>query len=186
MVEGELTGVLDKEEFNAAGVHGDPEKVVIADPENAQLDQAWLSYNYGKTGVKAGRQVITLDGHRWVGHVGWRQNRQTYDAAAFTASPIEGLNLFYGYLANVIRIFGSDAPSEGANAEDFESDSHLLNASYSLGSYGKVTGYGYFLDLEDAPGKIAGSDTIGISYAGTCTAVKDFPFGVYLGIRQPV
>jgi hypothetical protein len=34
----------------------------------------------GKLSGKIGRQVITMDNHRFVGHVGWRQDRQTFDA----------------------------------------------------------------------------------------------------------
>jgi len=180
MIEGEFTGVSDKDVYNAAGVHGDSDKAVIADPENAQLEQAWGSYSYGGISAKAGRQVIALDGQRWIGHVGWRQNRQTYDAITLKGSPMDGVNLTYGWIGNVIRIFGDSAPDEGGNAGEFESNSHILNASYNAGELGTFTGYGYFLDLEDTPGKIAGSDTVGVSYKGTYKLNEDTPLGVYL------
>lgn len=180
MAEGEFTLVADKDSYNAAGVHGDADAAVIADPENAQLDQLWLSYSLQDTRAKAGRQVLTLDNHRWIGHVGWRQNRQTYDAATFRNTSIENLTLFYGYIDNVVRIFGDDAPSSGANAKEFGSDSHLINVACNGGDLGVVTVFGYFLDLDDSPGKIAGSETIGISYKGRCTAIEDVPLGVYL------
>ncbi len=51
---------------------------VIADPETTELDQAFVQYKKDKFTAKVGRQVITLDGHRFVGHVGWRQDRQTF------------------------------------------------------------------------------------------------------------
>jgi len=54
---------------------------IIADPETTELDQAYVQYKQGKFIAKLGRQVLTLDNHRYVGHVGWRQDRQTFDAA---------------------------------------------------------------------------------------------------------
>ena len=180
MAEGEFTFIADKDSYNAAGVHGDTNKASIADAENVQLDQLWLSYKHEDTSIKAGRQLATLDNHRWLGHVGWRQSRQTYDAVTVQNTSIENLTLFYGYIDNVVRIFGDEAPSSGGNAEEFGSDSHLVNAAYQVGEYGTITGYGYFLDLDDSPGKIAGSDTIGASYKGTCTAHENMPISLYL------
>lgn len=180
MVEGDFNLVSDKDSYNAAGVHGDSDKAVIADPENAQLDQAWVSYAYEGYNAKAGRQVIALDNQRWIGHVGWRQSRQTYDAVTLQGAPIEGVSMQYSYIANVVRIFGDSAPSDGANASEFGSSSHLLNASWAGGNAGKFTAYGYILDLDDSPGKIAGSDTFGISYAGEWDATEGLPLGVYL------
>ena len=43
---------------------------VIADPETTELDQAFVKYAQGSFVAKLGRQVITYDGHRFVGHVG--------------------------------------------------------------------------------------------------------------------
>jgi len=182
MVEGEFTFVADEDSFNAAGISGDPAKVVIADPESTQLDQAWLGYTGSgdTTGFKAklGRQVIALDGQRWVGHVGWRQNRQTFDAATLGYTFGE-VDLTYGYIDNVVRIFGSEAPDAVAgNAGEFDAENHILNAKYKAGDAGTFTAYGYFLDME-APGKIAGSDTIGLSYDGS-VPVGEGKAGVYL------
>ena len=76
--------------------------------------------------------MIALDNHRFIGHVGWRQNRQTFDAVSVQNTSVENLNLFYGYVDNVVRIFGSEAPSTGANAGEADSESHLFNASYKV------------------------------------------------------
>ncbi|MDP6207965.1 MAG: hypothetical protein QGG01_06645, partial [Roseibacillus sp.] len=46
-----------------------------------EVNQLWAQYadeDYGK--IKLGRQIYTLDDHRFIGHVGWRQNIQTFDA----------------------------------------------------------------------------------------------------------
>lgn len=43
---------------------------VVADPEHTELDQACIQYKGDKLTGKIGRQVITMDNHRFVGHVG--------------------------------------------------------------------------------------------------------------------
>lgn len=54
---------------------------VIADPEAAEINRAWLSYaGVPDTVVKGGRQRINLDNQRFVGSVAWRQMEQTFDA----------------------------------------------------------------------------------------------------------
>ena len=62
---------------------------VIADPETTELDQAFVQYKQDKLTAKIGRQVITLDNHRYVGHVGWRQDRQTFDAVTINYAALE-------------------------------------------------------------------------------------------------
>ena len=175
MIGGEFTEVADRDDYNAAGVHGDPTRAAIADPENAELDQAWISYTDERFNLKVGRQLITHDGHRWIGHVGWRQNRQTFDAVSLGLNPAENLTLSYSYVGRVNRIFGDEAPGAGANARDFDSDSHLLHLNY-VADFATLSAYAYALDLDDAPGKIAGSNTVGISAAKTFSD----PFSLYL------
>ena len=52
---------------------------VIADAPHTELDQGYLQYKTDTVTFTGGRQVITYDTHRFVGHVGWRQDRcQTY------------------------------------------------------------------------------------------------------------
>ena len=48
---------------------------------------------------------MNIGNQRFVGTVGWRQNDQTYDAAAIIANPIEGLTAVYAFVWNVNRIF---------------------------------------------------------------------------------
>ena len=184
MAEGEFTWVADKDDYNAAGVHGDPDKAAIGDPESAQLDQLWLSHTHEDAMLRVGRQEINYDGQRWVGAVPWRQNRQTFDSAYLNwTCPKDIIHLQYAYVDNVVRIFGADAPGSGGNASEFDSNSHLANASFDFAEWGKLVGYGYFLDLDDAPGKVSGSDTFGLSHTATCPDER-FPVGTYLEVAQ--
>jgi hypothetical protein len=167
MLEGENVTVIGPEHnFNAAGSNDRPRKTPVADPPTTELNQAWLSYSYTNlVSLKVGRQRIVLDNHRFVGDVGWRQNMQTYDAATVTGKPIDGLTLFYGYVWDVRRFLG-DVSGLPAAARDFDSDSHLVNVSYSGWKYGRAVAYTYLLDLENRAGAANSSATYGGYFAG--------------------
>jgi hypothetical protein len=128
---------------------------VIADPESTELDQAFVQYQQGKVIAKVGRQVITLDNHRYVGHVGWRQDRQTFDAATLNYAPLDNLKMSYSYINKRNRIF--------AEVKDFDSKDHLLNVAYQTG-LGKLTAYSYLLEVDE--GTPNGLDTYGVSFKG--------------------
>ena len=128
---------------------------VVADPETTELDQAYVQYKADKFTAKVGRQVVTLDGHRFVGHVGWRQDRQTFDAANFMYQASEKLSGSYTYISKRNRIFGE--------ANDIDSKDHLLNVAYKT-SIGKVVGYAYLLETDN--GTDNGLDTYGVSFTG--------------------
>ncbi len=128
---------------------------VIADPEVTELDQGFLQYKSGIFTVKLGRQVMTFDNHRFIGHVGWRQDRQTFDGLAVKVTPNDALTISYNYIDERERIF--------AEAADQDSKDHLINVSYKT-PIGKVTGYAYLLELDNNTDN--GIDTFGIRLAG--------------------
>lgn len=94
----EYEGILaiDRTDYNGGNGAGPANRTVIADPESHELNQAWLSYAApsGLLFLKAGRQGVNLDDQRYVGTVGWRQNMQTLDAAAFTLNPTDDLQVY--------------------------------------------------------------------------------------------
>jgi len=150
--------------------NGVTDRPVIADPEITEVNQAYLRFDLGDvTQLDIGRREITLDNHRWVGHVGWRQNHQSFDAATLESQPNDKLKLLYAYVGNVNRIFGDNK----------QMDSHLLNLGYKLG-FGTLSGYAYILDYsQDADfglstqtfglrlnGAHKTSDTVKVRYVG--------------------
>jgi len=168
MIEAEnITALGGDNSYNAAGSNGQPGRPVVADPETTEINQVWLGYTCTNiVSAKLGRQRIALDNHRFVGDVGWRQNMQTYDAVGATVTPAKDLNLYYGYVWQVNRVFGDVSGLPPANT-DFESDSHLISASFSGCEFGKVTGYGYLLDLENDLGFGNSCATYGLSFVGS-------------------
>ena len=129
---------------------------VIADPEHTELDQGYIQYKNDDFSAKLGRQVITMDGHRFVGHVGWRQDRQTFDALSAKYAPVKDLTLQYAYITQRNRIFAQDA--------DLDSKDHIIHAAYKT-AFGTLTGYGYLLEVDN--GTDNALDTFGVSFAGS-------------------
>jgi hypothetical protein len=128
---------------------------VIPDPETTEVDQAYLQYSTDKLSARFGRQVITYDNQRYIGHVGWRQDRQTFDAMRLSYSPSDAVTLDYAFLNQRNRIF--------AEARDVPAKDHLLNLGYQTG-FGKLSAYAYLLEVDN--GSDNALDTFGIRYAG--------------------
>jgi len=135
---------------------------VIADPETTELDQGFIQYKNDLVTAKLGRQVITMDNHRFVGHVGWRQDRQTFDAGSFKLTPMKNLTADYAYLMQRNRIFGEE--------KDIDSKDHLLNIGYKT-PFGKATAYAYLLEEDNSSEK--SYDTYGLRFAGKAEINSD-------------
>lgn len=153
--------VLGDDDFNST-TNSLSQYPVVADPEDTELNQAYLGYRgLGDTEFKLGRQRITLDDHRFVGNVGWRQNEQTYDAFTVNTKVGEKTSIFYGHVNNVNRIFGDHHPNPLAADMDVSAD--LANLSFKLGK-AKLTTYAYLIESDDNP--MASNSTLGARLRG--------------------
>lgn len=178
-VEFEHTEAADRNSYQAASVHGlGKNKTIIADPETSELNRLWIQYSGYDSTAKLGRQRIVLDGARFIGNVGWRQNEQTYDAVRLTNKSIPDLTLTYAYLWNVQRIFGSEGVT-AAGQDDFDSGSHLINVAYDKLANVKIKAYTYLLDLENRAGDNASNNSYGMSVAGKIPVTDALLFGYY-------
>ena len=129
---------------------------VIADPETTELDQGYLQYSGNGFTAKVGRQIIALDRQRFIGHVGFRHDRQTFDAVSLTYSPSESIKLIGAQLTQRNRLFAEEA--------DIQSQDTLLNAAFTT-SFGKFVAYAYLLEVDsDVDNSL---DTVGISFSGS-------------------
>jgi hypothetical protein len=152
---------LGSDDFNNTR-NGNTDYPTVADPDGTDINQFYIGYANDANKFKFGRQRINLDNQRFVGGVGWRQNEQTYDAVYFQNQSIENATITLGYMDRVIRIFG---PEDGTPAKDLSAENLLVNVGYKLGDLGNLTGYGYFLDMEDA--RAVSSSTIGLRLSGS-------------------
>ncbi len=144
-------------------VNGKTAYPVVADPDGTEINHAFITYaGIPDTTLAVGRQPVNLDNQRFIGTVGWRQNDQTFDAGAVINTSLPDTTLLYGYVTNVNRIFGDDHPFG-----DLDTETHLINASYDGWEFGKLTGYGYLIDLDDSALVGLDSKTFGARFSGS-------------------
>ncbi len=157
LIEGEnITHLVDDFNDTINGLAGYP---VVADPESTELNRLQLSFDGGEGfATTIGRQRVIRGDARYIGNVGFRQNEQTFDAAAFNFVPADNVTVSYTYFDRVHRIFGDDHP-----AGEFDLDAHALWASYTAGP-GTLSGFAILADVEDAAG--LSSSTWGVNYTG--------------------
>jgi hypothetical protein len=161
VVEGESVMHVGAEKFNDS-VNGRTQYPTVADPRDSSINQAYLRWRWhDKFEANAGRQAVNLDNQRWIGSVGWRQNDQTLDAAGVTLKPVKDMSLGYSHVWRVNRIFGRDS-AQGVWRDD---SIHLIRLSQDLPGFGSIVGYGYLLDIPDAPA--ASSQTLGARFSGS-------------------
>lgn len=161
-----VSALLEFEDVSAIGderydstVNGETDFPVVVDPESTEVNRVLLRYAREQGKLDLGRQVITLDNHRFVGDVGWRQNQQVYDAASALWTPLEELDVFYAFIGNVNRVFGDDSPQG-----DHRMASHLVNAGYDVAGWGRLAAYAYLLDYDSVD--VNSTDTFGGRFAG--------------------
>ncbi|MCB1643888.1 MAG: alginate export family protein [Pseudomonadales bacterium] len=150
---------LSDDDFNNTR-NGKASYPVVADPDGTDLNQFAIQYQSESLMMKLGRQRINVDNQRFIGGVGWRQNEQTYDALMIEGTGFEDISMTYVYISGVSRVFG---PEEGTPDKYLDSDSHIVHIGYKPTEKRSVVAYGYFLDLEDAPGVSA--STLGIRFS---------------------
>lgn len=169
LLEAQFVQKIGAHDFNDT-VNGKGRFPVVADPDNQEINQAWLSWS-GIRGAefKLGRQGINLDNERFIGTVNWRQNDQTFDSLLFNYTGIENAVFSYGYIHNVNRVFGDDHP-----LGDLDSNSHFVNLSYRFTDWIKVTGYGYQLKFDRLPAR--SSQIFGVRAVGKTSLTENWVF----------
>lgn len=113
----------------------------VADFKTTDLNQAYIDYSSDMGLFRLGRQEVIFDNARFVGNVGWRQNHQSFDALAWVAPADFPVAITAAYVNNVNTITGGN----------LRTDTYLLNASKDFEDVGKLTVYGYSLDVHAAP-----------------------------------
>ena len=112
---------------------------IINDPEVTELNRLQLTWTPNAAlAFTAGRQRILIDDQRFVGNVGWRQDEQTFDAVRADLA-FGRFKATYAYVDHVNRILGE--------MKDWDSDSHLLNATWSPAEAFRLQGFVYALDF---------------------------------------
>lgn len=143
------------------GLNDNVDRTFVGDPEQTELNQAWLQFNSSTPGfelnLRVGRQASPAVDERFIGSAGSRQGEQTFDAAILAArfGPQKRFSLEYGYIDKVQRIFDVDGL-------DYESDSHALRAAYVSDEIGVFSVFAVLLDLEQSAPELS-NQTYGVS-----------------------
>jgi hypothetical protein len=159
----ELEDVRALDEGYNSTANGRTQYPTVADPEGSEWNQAGIGWEpVAGTQFAIGRQRINLDNQRFFGSVGWRQNDQTFDAAAFTQTLGKNTSARYYYLQDAHRVFGNANPNP--LLAEYDIGGHLLNVSHVFGT-ATLTGYGYFVENEDLP--LTSNRIVGARFAGS-------------------
>ena len=160
---------LTGDDFNSTD-NGQVGYPTIADPDNVELNQAYLNYaSTNVTRITFGRQRLIYDNQRFFGNVGWRQNEQTFDALDGQHLFGNGLTVRYSYLDRVQRVFGNE--NSNNNLARWKLNANLLSISHAVGP-GTLTGYGYFIENQTLP--LTSHRNLGLRYV----AKHDAPDGI--------
>jgi hypothetical protein len=163
LAEGDLLWPLDSS-YNST-VNGKTVYPVVPDAETYELNRLQLTNtSIADTTLTLGRQRINLDDQRFVGNVGWRQNEQTFDSVRVVNKAIPGVTIDLSYVDQVNRVFGKESPVGRYNGSNW-----LANVSYQM-PVGKLTGFAYLLDFDEAPRD--SSSTVGLRFTGERPVAK--------------
>ena len=163
-----LTGLLEFEDvrqlggnhYNDGVAPAEP-YVSISDPEVTEINRAQLTWQIADGfSTTLGRQLITLDDQRFVGISNWRQDAKSSDAARFDFSR-GAFAATYVYLDSYNRHLAETA--------DWDSNSHLINASYAFSDAFKLVGFAYLLDF-DGSAASQSTDIYGVRVSGKADA----------------
>ena len=169
LVDFEALEIIGGEQYNSTA-NGLTDFPVVADPEDEEINQAYIGYSGLKgTVFKLGRQRITLDNHRFVGDVSWRQNEQTFDAFSVKGKFTDQLTFSYAHLNNANRVFGENNPNPALADMNLFGDLINLTIRFPVGA---LTGYAYLLEFEDNPA--SSQKNLGARFIGKHTLTKGF------------
>ena len=168
-VEVEDISELGPDTFNNT-INGVTDRPIVVDVDGTEINILTLASSHiPDSTTLVGRYHKVLDNARFIGDVVWRQNFQTFDGATFTNSTVKDLEIFYGYMWNVNRIFGEDSP-----VGDIDSANHIFHVNYRGLENTSTSFYSYLLDLTDLT--TASSRTFGGLASG------NFPLGGELNL----
>ena len=142
-IEGTTVNNFGYTNYNGT-INGNTKYDIIADPQQARMTQAYIDYKFGKTLIRAGRQIINLDNQRFIGAVDWRQMFQTFDALTIVDHTVDNLSLTGAYIYGINGV-KSQSLGTASNNEAYDTSSLLFNAKYKVVNELSVTVYNYML-----------------------------------------
>lgn len=148
--------------------NGKTQYEVIADPQQNELNQLWLSYKgLPDTEFKVGRQRIDFDNQRFISSVDWRQMQQTFDGLLITNTSLPNTTIKAGYLLKRQTVTST---VEGMQTP-------FVNLTYNFKDIGNLTSYAYLIDMNENHND--SNQTYGVRFDGSRKLTDDLT-GHYL------
>ncbi len=172
-----LNAVLEGVDVEALVDDYNPQKnnyETVADPDNARLTQAYISYTINKTTLFFGRKYVAIDDHRFIGTVDWRQMPQSFGVVGIQDNTIKGLNIL------IAGIYERKGILDRFNT-DWKADKMpiIIDVSYKVIPAVRVKAFGYLItDVHNtygvkADGKIDLGNGLKFSYLGEYAVQRD-------------
>lgn len=121
----ELSAIEQDDGFSSPSAGGN------AGTESSALTQAYLTYGFGDTSLKVGRQTLPKSLSPFAFSEGWQMFKNTYDAALVVNSSLPNTTLVYAFVERANRSVGdiSDFSKIGVYSDAYTADHvHMLTA----------------------------------------------------------
>ena len=169
-----FTAMIEGETLSRIGDDADEIHFLDNAGDGTELNQLWVQYKHEDFGhIKVGQQVYALDDLRFIGHVGWRQNIQSFDAVTTEYTGFEDLSIKAFYLSQQHMVNGSHN----------DLDALGLNVSYDFDKALKLTGFLYNIEGADTTNRGQSNFTAGLRANGTFTA-SDIEFAYSASLAE--
>ena len=179
LAEIEDVSAIGNDQFNST-TNGRGEFPVVIDPEDTELNQAYVQYRAPGNRVRLGRQDVVIDNSRFFGNVDFRQNQQTFDALMWMNTALDGHRFIYGYMDRARRFLSDENPNG-----ELDMNTHVLNYRYTLGHANSLSVYAYLIDMENPNLAARSHKNIGFRYAGSLGRSPSWLFHLEYADQSP-
>ncbi len=161
-----------------------PNYELVADPPITRFSQFAVTYTKDKTTFIGGRVYVTIDDHRFIGNVLWRQMYQSFGVLAVSTKAVKNFNIL------LAGIYERKGITDALNA-DWRLDKMpiVLDVNYSAHKSLRIKAFAYMItDVHDTFGlKASGKIKLGdlkLSYLGEY-AMQDSPYALDNASNNP-
>ena len=146
---------------------------LVPDPDNTRITQAYLTYTINKTTFIVGRKFITIDDHRFIGNVGWRQMPQSFGVLAIADKTLPNTDILVAAIYERLGIL------DKLNTKwHLDKAPLIFDINYQPVKWLKIKPFAYLItDVHNTYGlKLSGTrkyDSFSISYVATYAKQTD-------------
>jgi hypothetical protein len=112
----------------------------VVDPTYTDVNQLFVDWTGIKnTRLRLGRQQVNIDNVRFIGDIGFRQDMQVFDGINVLNKSIPDTEIIAAHYSKVRQV----------NTELRSGNIDIINAKYRISPTESVTGYGYFIGVDN-------------------------------------